>query len=305
MRPRRPLRSVFIGNPRYLSVYALGVSQAMSILGHWHRSVSIFDPLPEVAKQVAEMAPDLIWTHMALWPPPHALSADQIIEVIAPWKHRGSAVYLHDGDPRERTTHADVPAIFNVALINRSIESDPWGIPSVRWPYAAMVQKEIAPARPEWACDLFFAGILRGDGLYGPRTELIEELRRRLGEGMRVSCPSVGETNNRMLVADIAPSAGAVLGFGRPEVKGWIDTRVFQYPGAGGILIHDDAGEFLEPDKHYLRFDRKDAVDSVMRCIEQAAQSGGMRERAFQFVQANHTWVHRVEAALAAFYGRG
>lgn len=303
MRPRRPLRSVFLGNPRYLSVYALGVSQAMGILGHWHRHVSIFDPLIDVVRQVAEMQPDIIWTHMALWPPPGGLSADQIAEVIAPWKHKGTAVFLHDGDPRVRTTTIDVPGIFSVALVNRT-EGDYWRVPSVRWPYAAMVQKEIAPARPEWACDLFFAGILRDDGLYGPRTELISALQEKLGERMRVSCPSVGETNNRMLVADIAPSAGAVLGFGRPEVKGWIDTRVFQYTGAGGILIHDDAGEFLEPGKHYLQFDRANAVDSVLRAVEESERSGGMRERAFQYIQANHTWVHRVEQALVAFYGR-
>ncbi len=303
MKPRRPLRSVFLGNPRYLSVYGLGVQQAMGILGHWHRVVSLFDPLPEVVKQIAEMAPDVIWTHMALWPPHGGLSADQVAEVIAPWKNRGAAVFLHDGDPRVRTTQLDVPGIFSVALVNRT-DGDYWKIPSVRWPYAAMVQREIAAPQSEWACDLLFAGILRGDGLYGERTRLVQALQNCLGSGMRVISPSIGERNNRMLVADVAPSAGAVLGFGRPEVTGWIDTRVFQYPGAGGILIHDDAGEFLRPGEHYLKFDRADPVNSVLRAVEQAKQDPGIRERAFRFVQDNHTWVHRVERALEAFYGR-
>lgn len=303
--PRRPLRSVFLGNPRYLSVYALGVAQAMGIFGHWHRSVSLFDPLPEVSKQVAEMRPDVIWTHMALWPPKEALSVDHISEILAHWKYRGTAVYLHDGDPRERELKADVPAIFSMALVNRSIDVDHWKIPCLKWPYAAMVQREIAPACEEWACELLFAGIVREGKLYGERSVVVSALRERLCERMRVISPQGGDVNNRMLAADVAASADAVLGFSRPEVPGWIDSRCFQYPGAGGVLIHDDAGEYLVPGEHYLKFDRADAVDSVLRCVERAKNSGALRERAFRHVQAKHTWVHRVNQALEAFYGRG
>jgi hypothetical protein len=96
----------------------------------------------------------------------------------------------------------------------------------------------------------------------------------------------------------------AVLGFGRPEVKGWIDTRVFQIPGAGGVLIHDDAGEVLTADEHYLRCDRANAVDSVLRCVERAKVDGAaIRARAFAHVQRHHTWSQRVETVLARFYG--
>lgn len=122
---------------------------------------------------------------------------------------------------------------------------------------------------------------------------------------MQIICPGGGDVNNRMLVADVAPSATAILGFARPEVAGWADTRVFQYPGAGGVLVHDDADEFLEPDVHYLKFDRARGVDSVIECVERAKAEGpAIRERAFAHVQKHHTWVNRVEDALAAFYGR-
>lgn len=303
MRPRRPLRSVFLGNPRYLSVYALGVGQAMGVLGHWHRSVSLFDPKTEVVKQISEMRPDVIWTHMALWPPHGGLTAEDVAEVLTPWKRDGAAVFLHDGDPRTRDIKIDIPSVFSVALVNRSVDDGFYPIPSVRWPYAAMLQKEIAAPSPEWACDLLFAGILRDDGLYGPRTEIVRTLQWYLGGRMRVVSMVQKDMNNRMLVADVAPSAGAVLGFGRPEVRGWIDTRVFQYPGAGGLLIHDDAGEFLTADLHYLRCERGD-VDSILRCVERAKTAGEMRERAFRHVQTHHTWVQRVETALAAFFGK-
>lgn len=298
---------MWLGNPHYLSVYGLGVAQAMSILGHWHRQVSIWDSVDDVRRQIDEMSPDVIWTHMALWPPSGALDAAQIADILGRWKRRGTAVFLHDGDPKpDRTVTVDVGSTFSIALVNRAVTSDVgWGIATMRWPYAAMVQREIAAPLTEWACDLLFAGILRvDDSHYGERTSLVFRLHQLLGPRMRIVSAHAGDVNNRMVVADVAASAGAVLGLARPEVPGWIDTRVFQYPGAGGVLVHDDASEFLEPDVHYLRFDRSNAAESILHCVERSKQEGPeLRLRAFQHVQKHHTWVQRCEAALAAFFG--
>lgn len=302
---RRPLRSVMLCNPRYLSVYALGVAQAMGQLGHWHRTVSIFDELPDIVRQLAELSPDVIWTHMALWPPPGARTASELSEACAIWKRKGSLVFLHDGDPRDRDlTATDVAGSFTHALINRTVDVATWPIECVRWPYAAMSQAQIGEPVSEWSCELLFAGHLRRDPLYGDRTELVYKLQHALSGGMIVVCPSIGAANNRMLVADVAASAGAVLGFARPEVPGWIDTRVFQYPGAGGVLIHDDAGSFLAPGVHYLPFDREDAVESVLRAVEEAKTKGpAIRRAAFDHIQSHHTWRHRVSEALALRFG--
>ncbi len=305
MRPKRPIRSVFLGNPRYLSVYALGVAQAMGAAGAWHRYVSLFDDVDSVRKQFDEMAPDVVWTHMALWPPAGAISVDDVIGILSYWKRRGACVYLHDGDPRERDVHPAIASAFSIALVNRTVVDGAYhGIPAIKWPYAAMPQKQIGEPRTEWMCDLLFAGHDRDDALYGERTNLVRELQMKLGKRMRVVSPGGGDVNNRMLVADVAPSANAVLGYARPEVPGWIDTRVWQFCGSGGVLIHDDAGEFVEPDVHYLKYDRNKAVESVLWCVERAKKEGPkIRERAFAHIQANHTWSHRVEQALAAFFG--
>ena len=310
MRPKRPLRSVWLGSQRYLSVYGLGVAQAMGLLGHWHRPVSFYDSREDVVRQVAEMQPDVIWTHMALWPPAGSIGAEAIADILSHWLARGSCVFLHDGDPRERDLPSDLGKIFSIALVNRRVGDVQYAsLPVLRWPYGAMVQREIGEPVDAWRCDLLFAGHMRGDGLYGERTMLVDSLLKTLGDRMRVICPGFGHVNNRMLVADAAPSAGAVLGFGRPEVPGWTDTRIVQWTGAGGVLVHDDASEFLVPDEHYLRYERGAQVwqtmESVLRCVERAKTEGlTIRERAFRHVQAHHTWVHRVEDALAAFYGR-
>ena len=107
----------------------------------------------------------------------------------------------------------------------------------------------------------------------------------------------------------------ATIGFGRPEVPGWIDTRVFQYPGAGGVLLHDDVGQVivfkqherhlhmtweapLEPGEHYIPVKRYD-VDSILAGLELAHRNGPkIRKAAFAWVQAKHTYVQRVDVVL-------
>lgn len=301
----RVLRSVMLCNPRYLSAYVLGVAQASGILGFVHRQVSLFDPILSIQQQIDEIRPHVIWTHMALWPPPGAARALDVVELLAAYKRRGVCVFHHDGDPRNRTIDAQYFEGVSIALVNRDIGDGRYhGVPWVRWPYGAMVQKTIAPPTSEWACDLLFAGILRDENvedLYSERTKLVRELEVILGERMRVVSSAKNNLNNRMLVADVAPSAGAVLGLGRPGVRGWVDTRVVQYPGAGGVLIHDDADEILVESEHYVKFDRAQGTDGVLSALEKALKNGArIRQSAFSHVQTHHTWINRVQRALAA-----
>jgi hypothetical protein len=164
-----------------------------------------------------------------------------------------------------------------------------------------MAQREIGAPVDSLRCGLLFAGIVRqDDGLYSGRSEVLGILREKLGDRLTVR---TGGVNDRMQVADVAASAQAVLGFGRPEVPGWVDTRCFQYPGAGGVLIHDDAGEYLFPGGHFVPFVRgATSLDTAMAIVQALDKVGHeeaeLRARAFAYVQANHTWRHRVEAAL-------
>lgn len=301
---KRPLRSVMLGNPSYLSAYVLGVAQAMGQLGHWHREVSVLDDLGRVARQLDEMRPDVIWTHTVPWVPREAKVPGWVfLDVLADWRRRGARVLLHDGDPRPATRHpSSLSASFDLALCNHSLPRAEWQVPTLRWPYAAMAQRELGATVDSLRAGLLFAGIVRKDeDLYSPRTDLLAVLRQKLGDRLTVR---TGGVNDRMQVADVAASAQAVLGFGRPEVRGWVDTRVFQYPGAGGVLLHDDAAEFLEPGAHYLQFTRGADAEATARNVVgvfEEAERGlpEMRRRAFEHVQKHHTWRHRVDQVLA------
>lgn len=291
-------------NPSYLSSYVLGVAQAMGHLGHWHREVSVLDDTDRIVRQLEEMRPDVIWTHTVPWVPRGAPAPGWLLlDLLAAWRARGARAVLHDGDPRAAARFPqDLSAAFDVALCNHSLpRSLTWKIPAVRWPYAAMAQREIGAPVEALRCKMLFAGIVRkDDALYTPRTDVLGILRERLADGITIR---TGTVNDRMQAADVAPSAEVVLGFGRPEVPGWVDTRVFQYPGAGGVLLHDDAAEFLEPGVHFVPFTRgPDALATAKAIMEAwwaaAPSAGEIRARAFAHVQAHHTWRHRVTAAI-------
>jgi hypothetical protein len=302
---KRPLRSVMLCNPAYLSSYVLGVAQAMGQLGHWHREVSVLDHVDRVSRQLEEMRPDVIWTHTVPWVPRESSAPGWVwLNKLAEWRKRGTRTLLHDGDPRSTTRHPyAVKGSIDLALCNHTMPRAEWQIPTLRWPYAAMSQSEMAEPVDALRCELLFAGIVRKDeDLYSPRTDLLAHLREKLGDHLTVR---TGGVNDRMQAADVAASARAVFGLGRPNVPGWVDTRVFQYPGAGGVLVHDDAGGFLEPGVHFVAFEQHEAIDKTVASIVEAfirarEQGPEIRERAFAHVQAHHTWRHRVEQVLGA-----
>ena len=303
MTRRRPLRSVLIGDVDwYPSEYIFGVNQGMTLLGHWHRTVNVRADIDVIARVVEQVQPDVIWGHMLLWPPAGLKHAANLRDLCRYARQRfGSRVIIHDGDARTETRFpADISDSVDVVLCNHTADRSAWGVKQVRWPYFAFVQHSIAPPSPDLLCSLAFAGRLSESGIYAERTTLVRTLQQRLRE-FRVLPDERLPHHTLMRTPEIAASAQAVLGYGRPESPGWLDVRLFQYPGAGGVLLYDDverASTYLEPFEHFIPYVRHD-VASILDAVT-IAQSVGeeMRVRAFAHVQQHHNSVRRVEQAL-------
>lgn len=293
------MRSLMIGDcDHYKSPYMRGVAQAMKLLGHEHREVSIRLPARTIDQRLRLWNPTVIWTHMLLWPPPRSPSVDALTEIVSGAAKRGARIVIHDGDAREKCRYPrDISSWCSLALVNHAYDRTSWRVPTLRWPYFAQVQKSIAAPSPELNCPLFFAGTL-GGGIYGARSSLIEAVRAR---GVTVRMPIPGD-NTIDRTPEIAASADAVLGFGRPEIPGWVDTRVFQYSGLGGILLHDDAQGYLEPWVHYVPY-ASGSSSSVVEALAKLrskpeADRTAMRRKAFSYVQEHHSSVERVSQVL-------
>ena len=297
----RQLRSLAIGDhDLYASPYLHRVAQAMGRLGHIHSTVNIRQPVDVIARRVLDVRPDILWTHMFLWAPPGSPRVEQLVSVATDAARRGAKVVIHDGDYKEQTRHpADISGWASVALCNHTFSRAAWRVPQLRWPYFAFAQDQIATPDPSLACDLFFAGTIGAGPVYATRSAFLRAVQSR-GVGLRLPSPADGNTLFR--TASYAASATCVLGFGRPGVKGWVDTRVFQYPGAGAILLHDDAAGYLEPGVHYVPYrsgDAESVADAVARVKAMpAAEQRAMRERAFAYVQERHSSVARVVEVL-------
>jgi hypothetical protein len=293
----RPLRSLLIGDvDHYASEYIFGVNQAMTLLGHWHATVNIRQDIGVIVRKVLQVQPDIIFGHMLLWAPNGQTDflLQMCTEAKALW---GTKVVIHDGDARVETRHPhDISQAVDLALCNHTVPREPWKIRQINWPYFAFVQKEIADSHPDFVCDLAFAG-RRGGGIYDQRTQLLSILHARLGDRFK-EFPTESVQHTLFRTAELAASAQAVLGYGRPDAPGWLDVRVFQYPGAGGVLLHDDTGGFLEPYRHFIPYERHNS-DSILEALDQAKRYGSMiRAEAFAYVQSNHSSVARVRQVL-------
>ncbi len=295
------MRSLMLGDcDHYASPYMRGVAQAMKLLGHPHAEVSLRSPARVIEQRVRMWRPDIIWTHMLLWPPKGSPPVDDLISIVVDAAKLGARVVIHDGDAKSATRHPhDVSDWCALALVNHGYDRSAWKVPVRNWPYFARAQDTIAPVDPGLRCELFFAGRGGSSATYAARTELLEGIRSK---GIGVKTPQTG-VNTLDATPEIAASAGAVLGFGRPEVPGWVDTRVFQYPGAGGILLHDDVQGFLEPWAHYVPYESGSA-ESVVEALQKLrlltdGERMALRNRAFTFVQARHSSVARVRQVFA------
>jgi hypothetical protein len=307
----RPLRSLLIGDVDYYpSEFAFGVNQAMTRAGHWHTAVNIRWDLGVIRKRLEEMRPDVVWGHMLLWPPgptevERMTKRADLLNLLADAREDwGTKVFIHDGDARVETRCPyDVSPAIDLALCNHTADRSVWKVPQLHWPYFAFDQAAIADPDPAWACDLLFAGRLDVTPLYRPRTELVLKLQHRLGPRMKV-LPNELIKHTLYSTAVLAASAKAVLGYGRPGRNGWLDVRVFQYPGAGAYLLHDDVGDYLQDGIHYRKYPSGD-VDAICAIVDgldsdQVGVTALTRAVAFQYVQAHHSATVRVREALAA-----
>jgi hypothetical protein len=314
----RPLRSLLIGDvDQYPSEMALGVQVALTRAGHWHNALSIRNDIGVIAKRASEVQPDLIIGHMLMWPPrgPGWATPADLLELCSDWKAKGTKVLIHDGDAGSKTRFpTDISPAVDLALCNHTADRSVWKIPQLHWPYFCFDQAEMADPHPDFMCDLAFAGRLSTEGIYADRTRLVMELKAKLGDRMKIFPNAVvGHTLYR--TPELAVSAKAILGYGRPDRPGWRDVRTFLIPGAGGILLTDDFPDEFPGVKiweDYIPYD-PGSVESVLKglawVLEMEARVNdhwpgrglsSLREEVFHKFQHSHSATARVKTALAA-----
>ena len=112
--------------------------------------------------------------------------------------------------------------------------------------------------------------------------------------------------NTRFCTADVASSASSIVGIHHGHhVDGYLDTRPFQYCGAGALYFHSECDaikQFFIPEVHYVQYEPMNVYSFIDKykqyMIHDREQGNKIRQTAFKYTQKYHTAKHRVKMAL-------
>jgi hypothetical protein len=199
---------------------------------------------------------------------------------------------------RRRATRTTSAAGARLALVNHGYDRSAWGVPTLRWPYFAPAQDEIAAPVDRCAASSS-SPAPSGGGIYAARSALLEAIRAR---GVAMQQPDAGD-NTLDRTAEIAASADAVLGFGRPRSRAGCDTRVFSTPAPAGssctttCRATSSHGCTTCPTSRANVLRRRGAGAAAH---DVGGGADGAPPSAFSHVQEHHSSVARVRQVLAA-----
>jgi hypothetical protein len=274
------------------------------------RPIFLYQPIAEIESQLKAFRPQILMTHMLLGNPFHRVQA--LLELL--WNLKklwDMKVVVHMGDPRMeiRYPQAIDPAV-DFALLNHKLTdlfSSVWRVPCYHWPYFTFTQSEIASPVDQLRTELLFTGRLRlVDPLhmhYG-RCEFVKAIKEKLNVTV---FPNEEISDTRFMTPELSAGAEAVLGisFGA-NVEGYVDTRPFQYIGAGAVFMHDvvpGIKQFFVPGEHFIPYATREVGDVVDK-FQDRASYGDIRRRGFEYCQRYHTEQIRMRYVIDLAMGR-
>lgn len=291
------------------SYFTFGVMQGAFYNNAWFRPISITDTLVSIQKQIEYFRPHIIFCHQIFG---HFHDIEEMKGMLEFVKTKYNIrIALHEGDPKSEPRYSfDISKYVDLGLINhREVEkySEIWKIPCIHWPYFCLVQDKPLPLKV--GTDVIFTGIYskrEEDHVHYGRYEFIEEIKKKLNVKIY---PNEEYSNTRFLTPKIARSTNIVLGIQlSTKIKGFIDTRPFQYIGAGALYFHDDYDsikQFFREGSHYVGYKSKDInsfIDGYNYYIYENPKLGNhIRDNGFEYCQNNHNSKQRVQQVINFF----
>jgi hypothetical protein len=319
----KQLRICTIGDfQKWHSYYLMGTTQGSILNGHLHYSIPIRQHPDSIKEQLNIFKPDLIFTHMLFSENLRdmcggELTREALHEIIVGIRRKwGSKVIMQEGDAKPEPRYSyPVNELIDLCLVNSKLYnhySDILKVPCIHWPYFALNQETLSTGDNRFRYNVIFAGNVsprNKNHLHYGRSEFISKLAER----MQVKVfPDDKIGNTRFCTADIAVSCDAVLGIHHGfNTYGYLDTRSFQYSGAGALYFHsecDAINQFFRPNYHYVPYEHMN-VDSFINqynhyMIHNREGAAMIRKQAFEYTQKYHTAKHRIQMVLDILDGK-
>jgi hypothetical protein len=320
----RQLRIATLGDYyKWFSYYLMITAQGSFLNGHLHCPIPIRQSPRQIEQQINYFKPSILFCHMIFsenltnTETGEDLRREDLHEIIARAKKKwGTKVIYQEGDAKNDPRYPfPTFGIIDLGLVNsRRYEhfSNVMKVPFVHWPYCALNQENISPGDNLFRYNAVFSGnvsVRNNTHLHYGRYEFIERLKEKIDVKI---FPDENIGNTRFCTADLAASAGAVIGIQHGyHVDGYVDTRPFQNIGAGALYFHDDCpgiNQFFKPYVHYMPYKKMDAEDFINQynyCYtEHPELVSKIRQDGFEYCQKHHTSKHRVQMALDMLDGK-
>lgn len=318
----KQLRIATIGDfQKWFSYYLMGITQGSILNGHLHYSIPIRQSVRDIEAQINYYKPHIIFGHMLFSENLTFMNGEdypisELHYIIRKMKRKwGIKVIAQEGDAKaEPRLPQPISDLIDLCLVNSKRYprfSEVYQVPCIHWPYFALNQETISEKERRFRQHVVFTGNVtkRIEGhLHHGRHEFLEKLNNRVR--LKIF-PDAHTGNTRFCSAAIAASANAVLGIQHGfHVDGYLDTRPFQFCGAGGLYFHSDCDaikQFFIPNYHYVPYEHMNA-DSFMeqynRYMRDYKRANLIRQQAFEYTQKYHTAKHRIQMALDALEGK-
>lgn len=309
----------------YLSWYLHGVMEGIVRNGWQAERVDIQnfcklrpkEHIREMEEQIVRFKPHIMFTHSLFGEGMEYCQG--LLELLYNIrKIYGTKVCHQMGDPRmEPRININISPFVDLALFNFGDEDilakykAIWGIPCYFWPMACWYQKSFTFGNPIY--DMVFTGNRSPSGRYKKRTKFLNECTSIDSFKFHWFPDDVlGIRNTRFITSEIAAASKVILGLPIGEdFKFYLDTRPFQYGGAGALIFQWALSGYkkLFRDGEYLVFFNDLDVEELKYkymhyCVRRPEQGFAIRERMFNFMQTYHNYKNRVEDVVMILEGR-
>lgn len=291
------------------SYFTAGIMEGSIRLGHLFRPIPLMQPIKEIRCQVSYFLPHVIFIHQMFNSYHHLEESESLYKDL---KTSGIKIALHEGDPKsEPRTKFNLDKYVDIGLINSKCTKqyeNYWQIPCYHWPYFCLYQDRIQEPEEQFKSQVAFSGNITKridpNHPHHGRAEFLEELGKKV-ELKIYPDEKMDIKNSRFLTPVIAASSNAVIGIHQGyDVDGYLDTRPFQYIGAGALYFHDKCEaieRFFNDGTHYVGYERKN-VDSFLEkyayYIDNPEKAKNIRQAGFTLCQNNYNAEERVKQAL-------
>jgi hypothetical protein len=306
------LKAVILGNTKLnYSWFVLTYRQGLKL-----NNVDVYDidykstPIESIKKKLIDIRADYCFTHLSF----HQ-NINPIGKVLQLYKDVNRTVgtkFIHTlNDARTEDRYmGDISDSIYMAFVGNlnCLEtcSKAWNIPVFYAPYSSLTYDKMSkPVKDLCFKDPVFTG---SPTAHPDRSNFIKKLQKYTSIKI-FQTQSKQDLRNR--TPELSVSSHAILGLCTGyDIDGYIDVRPFQYLGTGAVLIarkFKNVDHILPPDIYYpfdgyTEDDAKKVVDIYKnKCFNK--ENNLLRDKAFNYIQQNHSCKVRVKSILDILKG--